>query len=143
MVGVSNQAATDALWRLRRSAQSASEWITGVVIALASIVWYAVAVNYAIDSTLIGLLACGLIERTSLSGLDLGPIALKSPVFLCTALFWIYITGMSSLWRLTGVVVALMRVYAPVALLLLTATALWFLPHLASFHRDYSADRCR
>jgi len=116
-----------------------AEWITGVLIALAGIVWYAVAVNYAVDSTLIGLLACCLIERTSLSGLDLGPIALKSPVFLCTALFWIYITGMSSLWRLTGVVVALMRVYAPVALLLLTATALWFLPHLASIHREYSA----
>jgi len=111
-----------------------SEWITGVGIGVASIVWYAVAVNYAIESTLLGLHSCGLIERSSLSGLDLGPIALKSPVFLCTALFWIYITGMSSLWRLTGVVVALMRVYAPVALLLLTATALWFLPNLGSFH---------
>ena len=113
-----------------------SEWITGVGIAVASIVWYAVAVNYAIDSTLLGLHSCGLIERSSLSGLDLGPVALKSPVFLCTALFWIYITGMSSLWRLTGVVVALMRVYAPVALLLLTATAFWFLPNLGSFHAE-------
>jgi len=116
-----------------------SEWITGVGIGVASIVWYAVAINYAIDSTLIGLLACGLIDRSSLSGLELGSIALKSPVFLGTALFWIYITGMSSLWRLTGVVVALMRVYAPVALLLLTATALWFLPNLGSFPLENSA----
>jgi hypothetical protein len=116
-----------------------SEWITGVGIAVASIVWYAVAVNYAIDSTLLGLYSCGLIDRSSLSGVELGPIALKSPVFLCTALFWIYITGMSSLWRLTGVVVALMRVYAPVALLLLTATALWLLPNLGSFRLGNSA----
>ena len=113
-----------------------SEWITGVAIAVASIVWYAVAVNYAIDSTLLGLHSCGLIGRSSLIGMELGPIALKDPVFLCTALFWIYITGMSSLWRLTGVVVALMRIYAPVALLLLTATALWFLPNLGSFHAE-------
>ena len=116
-----------------------SEWITGVGIAVASIAWYAVAVNYAVDSTLLGLQSCGLIERSSLGGLALGPIALKSPVFLCTALFWIYITGMSSLWRLTGVVVALMRVYAPVALLLLTATAVWFAPSLGSFHREDAA----
>jgi cytosine permease len=116
-----------------------SEWITGVGIGVASIVWFAVAVNYAIDSTLLGLHSCGLIERSSLSGFDLGPIAIKGPVFLCTALFWIYITGMSSLWRLTGVVVALMRVYAPVALLLLTATALWLLPNLGSFPLENSA----
>ncbi len=43
---------------------------------------------------------------------------------------------MSSLWRLTGVVVALMRVYSPVALLLLTTTALWFLPNLSLFHAE-------
>ena len=116
-----------------------SEWINGIGIAIASIVWYAVAVNYAVDSTLLGLHACGFIERSSLSGLKLGPVALKNPVFLGTALFWIYITGMSSLWRLTGVVVALMRIYAPVALLLLTATALSFLPNLGAFHTASAA----
>ena len=116
-----------------------SEWINGLGIAMASVVWYAVAVNYAVDSTLLGLQACGLIERSSLNGIELGPIALKSPVFLGTALFWIYITGMSSLWGLTGVVVALMRIYAPVALLLLTATALSFLPNLGAFHSASAA----
>ena len=105
-----------------------SEWITGVGIAIASIVWYAVAVNYAVDSTLLGLLSCGLIERSSLSGLDLGPIAPQEPGFSCTALFWIYITGMSSLWTADGSRRGLDAGLRACRLLLLTATALWFFP---------------
>src|SRR5262249_548859 len=62
-----------------------------------------------------------------------GPIAVKAPLFLCPAGFWIFITGMASLLRLAGVIVALMRVYAPVALLLLTVTALWSLPGVGEY----------
>jgi hypothetical protein len=107
-----------------------SEWLAGVGVGLASIIWYAIAIDFAVDSTLMGLLACGLISRSSLSNWSAGAIELRAPVFLCTALFWIYITGTASLLRLTGVIVALMRVYTPIALLLLTAVAAWFLPGL-------------
>ena len=106
-----------------------SEWVTGVAVGIASIVWYAVAIDYAVDSNLLGLRACGLIAADSLHTWDLGPMALKGPVYLFTALFWIYITGTAGLWNLPGVVVALMRVYAPVALVLLTAVAVWMLPN--------------
>jgi cytosine permease len=115
---------------------SGSEWITGVAIAAAQVVWYAVAIDFAVDSILVGLRACGLIEPRALAGWHLGPVEVKSPVYLCTALFWIYITGTAGLLRLTGVVVALMRVYAPVAVLLLTAVALWMLPSLGSYRVD-------
>ncbi len=70
-----------------------------------------------------------MIAADSLHTWDLGPIVVKGPVYLCTALFWIYITGTAGLWNLPGVVVALMRVYAPVALVLLTAVAVWMLPN--------------
>ena len=60
-------------------------------------------------------------------------MVVKSPVYLCTALFWIYITGMAGLLRLPGVIVALMRVYAPIALLLLTGVAVYLLPNLGSY----------
>ena len=77
-----------------------------------------------------------------LAGWHLGPVDVKSPVYLCTALFWIYITGTAGLLRLTGVIVALMRVYAPIALLLLTAVALWLLPSLVSYRlEDAVVDR--
>ena len=83
-----------------------SEWITGVAVAVASIVWYAVAIDYAVDSTLLGLKSCGLIAAESLHPWNLGPIVVKSPVYLCTAVFWIYITGTAGLWKMPGVVVA-------------------------------------
>jgi len=116
-----------------------SEWITGIVIGVAYVCWYAVAIGYAVDSTLLGLRACGLIEAGRLSGWEFGPITVKSPVFLCTALFWIYITGMSGLLKLTGVVAALMRVYAPIALLLLTGVALWLVPAQGSYRVEDAA----
>jgi hypothetical protein len=113
-----------------------SEWITGVAIAVASLVWYAVAIDWAVDSTLLGLRATGLIAPESLAGWHLGPVLLKSPVYLCTASFWIYITGTAALLRLTGVIVALMRIYAPVAWLLLTAVAVWLLPTVSGYRPD-------
>jgi cytosine permease len=102
-----------------------SEWLTGLGIAVAAVVWYAVAIDYAVVSTLLGLNACGLISAASLSPWELGPVVVKSPVYLTTAIFWIYITGTAGLWKLPGVVVALMRVYAPVAFVLLAGIAIW------------------
>jgi cytosine permease len=110
-----------------------SEWITGVGVALGYIVWYAVALDYAVGTVLLGLRSCGLIQAASLAGWSWGPVTIKSPVYLCTALFWIFITGMAGLLRLAGVIAALMRVYAPVALLLLAATAAWFAPEATQF----------
>jgi cytosine permease len=110
-----------------------SEWITGIGVAIANVVWYAVAIDYAVDATLIGLRTCGLIQVSNLSDWYLGSIAVKSAVCLGTALFWIYITGMAGLLKLTGVVAALMRIYAPIALMLLLGVALWLAPFLESF----------
>jgi hypothetical protein len=110
-----------------------SEWITGVAVAAADVVWYAVAIDAAIEYTLLGLASCGLLSPQTLGQWSLGAIAVKTPVFLCTALFWIFVTGMASILRLGGVIVALMRVYAPVALLLLTVTALWSLPGVGEY----------
>jgi len=110
-----------------------SEWLTGVAVGIANILWYAVAVDYAVGSTLLGLQSSGLIATASLSSWNFGPIEVKSPVYLCTSLFWIYITGMAGLLRLPGVIVALMRVYAPIALMLLFGVALSLLPSLGSY----------
>src|SRR5262249_7002887 len=70
-----------------------------------------------------------------------GPVMCKSFVFLGTTLFWLYITRLAIPLRLSGVVVALMKVYAPIALLLLTAAALWSLtPATASVPSNISPD---
>jgi cytosine permease len=110
-----------------------SEWITGVAVGLAAIVFYAVSLYVAIKLTLFGLLSCGLIDPSALERWHLGPLVLESPVFLLTALFWIYLTGMASLLRLVGVIFALMQVYTPVVLVLLGVTAFFTISGLPSF----------
>ena len=110
-----------------------SEWITGVGIGVAEVVWYAVAIDYAVESTLLGLVTCGLIAPDVLGRWELGPFSLKTPVFLLTAAFWIFITGSASLLRLIAVIAALMKIYAPVALFLLTAAAIWVAPGLGDY----------
>jgi cytosine permease len=84
------------------------------------------------------LLSCGLIDSSALERWHLGPLVLESPVFLLTALFWIYLTGMASLLRLVGVIFALMQVYTPVVLLLLGVTALLTSSGLPSFAEEKS-----
>jgi cytosine permease len=110
-----------------------SEWITGVAVALAAIGFYAVSLYMALRLTLLGLISCRLVDLSALEPMSLGPVKVEGPVFLLTALFWIFITGTANRLRLTGVIVALMQVYTPVALLLLGATALLTSSGLPSF----------
>ena len=110
-----------------------SDWLTGIVLAGAEVVWFAVAIDYGIQSTLLGLVAGGLLPPGVLAGWPVGPAILRGPLVLCLAVFWIFITGMSSMLRLTSVIGALMKVYSPVALTLLTITAIWVLPGVSSF----------
>ncbi len=113
-----------------------SDWLTGVGLAAAEIVWYAVAIDYAVDATFSGFVTCGFLPSAILSPWRFGPFAFRGPLFLCTAMFWIFITGMAGLLRLTGVIAALMKVYSPVALVLLTVSAIWVLPGLAAYQPE-------
>ena len=101
-----------------------SEWITGVGVGLAALGYYAVSVTMAMKLIMLGLLSCGLIDPWVFKPWSLGPLVLESPVFLLTALFWIYVITVVCRLRMAGVIFALMQVYTPVALLLLGATAL-------------------
>jgi cytosine permease len=113
-----------------------SDWLTGVALAAGEIVWYAVAIDYGIQATFLGLVTCGLLPANVLASWPVGPALLRGPVALCAAAFWIFITGMASLLRLTGVIAALMKVYSPVALALLTIAAIWVFPGLSAFQVD-------
>lgn len=110
-----------------------SDWLTGVGLAVAEIVWYAVAIDYGVQSTLLGLVTCGLLPQGVLESWPVGGTLLRGPVALCAALFWIFVTGLASLLRLTAVIAALMKVYAPVAFVLLAITAIWVLPGVPTF----------
>ena len=101
-----------------------SERITGVGLGLAAVLVYAVSLFMAIRLTLLGLLLCGLISPAPFGPWTLGPLVLQSPVVLLTCIFWIFITGMVSRLEPGERDLGLMKVYVPVALLLLGGTAL-------------------
>ncbi len=113
-----------------------SEWLCGLFLAALGVLWYAIAVNFAIDSTLLGLRASGLLAEPATLPWHVGALWIKSPVFIGVALFWLYITRLAIVLRLYGVVVALMKFYAPIALALLTATAFWGLLVLKAQRHD-------
>lgn len=112
---------------------SGSAWITGVAVGVAAVVLQAVSIFVAIELTLLGLVSCRLVGPSVLEPWSVGAFVLLSPVFLLTALFWIFVTGVSSLLRLVAVIGALMQVYTPVAFFLLGALALLMSPGLAGF----------
>ncbi|MGO9467748.1 MAG: hypothetical protein ACLQVF_26730 [Isosphaeraceae bacterium] len=116
-----------------------SRWLVGFAVALANVVICAIAIDFAVDSSLLGLLSCGLIDPADLGRWNVGPFTLGSPVFVGTALFWIVIISVANLLRLIGVVAALMRVYAPVALLVVTLIGVWSLPGLRFYRFDHAA----
>jgi hypothetical protein len=101
-----------------------AEWITGVGVALGAIVAFAVALHMGLRLVFLGLISCGLLDPATLQPLSLAPIRLESPVFLLTAVFWIFITSLTAILKIPSVIFALMQVYTPLALLLLGVTAL-------------------
>jgi hypothetical protein len=113
-----------------------AEWITGVGVALGAIVSYAVALHMGLRLVFLGLMSCGLVDSASLQPWRMGPIAIESPVFLLTAAFWIFITGMTAILKIQSVIFALMQVYTPVALVLLAATALLVSGGLPVYFQD-------
>ena len=85
--------------------------------------------------TLVKLTLLGLISwNSSTSALvhpwNLWGLQLESPLVLVVLAFWLMIIALANGLRLINVISALMKVYAPVAAVLLGATAVWSLLHL-------------
>src|SRR5436305_8513850 len=55
-----------------------STWITGVLIGLAQVVWFAVATFYATELTFEGLVSCRLMDPRSLQPMHLGGLTLPN-----------------------------------------------------------------
>ena len=71
--------------------------LIGLLIGVAQIVLFAVAVGYAVELTFQGLVLGGLIDPRALRPGLVGGATLKSPLFLATALFWAVATALVSM----------------------------------------------
>src|SRR4051812_33083466 len=73
---------------------SGSPWLTGVLMGLAQVAWFAVATSYAVDLTFDGLVSCRLMSPESLRPIELGGLRLPSLLYLVTALTWSFASAM-------------------------------------------------
>ncbi len=84
-------------------------WLTGLLMGLAQVVWFAVANFYATELILEALVSCRLLGLKSLRPLVLGGLSLQSPLFLFTSLVWCYWSALTGAY-LVRLISALMRI---------------------------------
>jgi cytosine permease len=70
--------------------------VPGLLIGVAQVLLFAVAVGYAVELTFQGLVLVGLVEPGALRLTKLNGATLKSPLYLTTALVWAIITALIS-----------------------------------------------
>ena len=112
--------------------QRGAKWVPGLLIGLAELVWFAVAVYYGTDLTLKGLVEARFINQNSLQSISVGGFVLKSPLFLATSLFWSVAAALVGRW-LVRLIAAIMHVYPIFPALIFGATMLVMLSGVRSF----------
>lgn len=85
-------------------------WVPFGLMALAQVLWFAVATYYATELTLRGLVTGRLLDPRHLAPVPLGGLTPKSPLFLVTSLVWSYAAALVG-YYLVGVIAALMKVF--------------------------------
>jgi cytosine permease len=109
-----------------------SEWITGVLVGLAQVVWFAVATYYATHLTLQGFVFCHLIDPRALRPIVFGCWTLQSPLFLVTSLAWSYAAALVGHY-LVRIIAALMNVFPIFPALMLGLAMLLTLKGVTSY----------
>jgi cytosine permease len=89
---------------------SGARWVPGLLLGLAEVVWFAVAVGYATDLTLRGLAEVRFFDERALRPITIGSLRLKGPLYLSTAFFWSIMAGLVGRW-FVRLVVAIMYVF--------------------------------
>ena len=71
--------------------------VPGLLLGIAQVLLFALAVGYAIELTFQGLVVGGLVDPRSLRPSRVGGATLKAPLYLATALFWAVATALVSM----------------------------------------------
>jgi cytosine permease len=87
-----------------------ARWVPGLLIGLAELVWFAVAVGYSTDLTLRGLAEVRFFDARALRPITIGGLRLKGPLYLSTAFFWSIMAGLVGRW-FVRLVAAIMYVF--------------------------------
>jgi cytosine permease len=109
-----------------------SRWVPGLLLGLAEIVWFAVAVSYGTDLVLRALNVVGLVDARALRPLIVGKLVVKSPLFLITSLTWAIWVALIGRY-LVRLIAAIMYIFPVFPGILLGGTMLAMLGGLRSF----------
>jgi cytosine permease len=107
-------------------------WLPGVLIGVVQVIWFAVALSYAIDFTFRGLVVLRLLDGRHLQFWTVGTFTVRSPLFLITAAVWSVATALIGVWAVR-LISALMNVYPVFPALALAGAMLWALPGLSNY----------
>jgi cytosine permease len=97
-------------------------WLTGVLMGLVQVVWFAVATFYATELTFEGLESCRLLNPAALEPIHLVGLQLPSLLFLVTSLAWSFAAALTGHYLLP-IIGALMNIF-PIFMALLLAVAM-------------------
>jgi len=107
--------------------------VPGLLLGLAQVILFAVAVGYAIELTFQGLVLGGLVDPRALKPTQLGRATVKAPLYLSTALFWAVATALVSM-RFVRWIAYLMQFLPIFPAVMLGGSMLAMLMGLRSFH---------
>jgi cytosine permease len=106
--------------------------VPGLLIGMAQVLLFAVAVGYAIELTFQGLVLVGLVDPGALRPTRVGGAILKSPLYLTTALVWAIVTALISM-RFTRWIAYLMQYFPIFPALAIGAAMMVMMVGLRSF----------
>lgn len=106
--------------------------VPGLLIGIAQVFIYALAVGYAIELTFQGLVLVGLVPPGSLRPTLVGKASLKAPLYLTTALVWAILAALISM-RFTRWIAYLMQYFPIFPAVALGGTAMVMMLGLRSF----------
>ena len=112
--------------------EAGSPWVPGVVRGVAQVVWLAVAVYYAADVALHGLVVLRMIDASYLEPIHVAGVKLQSPLFMFVTLVWTLSSALIGIY-VVRLVAAVMKAYAVFPAVVLGAAMLWALPGLRGY----------
>lgn len=115
-----------------------SALVPGLLLGLVQILWFAVAVHYAVEFNLRGLLAAGLIEPGDVRPPGEGGRIFESTVYAASVLLWGIASALVAT-RFIRWIAALMIVYPIFIAATLAGAMLWSLPGLPAY-REAASD---
>ncbi len=99
-------------------------WVPGLILGVAQVIWFAIAINFATDYGLRALVSCGLLDPKHIPASIDGRIGPPGPLFLATAIVWSLCSAVIGTVAIR-LVAAVMSIYPIFPALALGGTLVW------------------